>query len=134
MRKIQEQNNLIDVMWKECNRDDFATQITESTRIDYVLSDIQISDCALKGCYEPFKMRNKGDHQTLLIDFDSEKLFGNQTYNITSPLQRQFTSKEQSLLQKYIVDRYTYLVDHKFEQRLAQVNQCWNRDDCEALD
>ena len=55
MRKIQEQNKLIDIMWKECSTDVFSTQMMGKTRIDYVLADSWVADCVIKGCYEPFK-------------------------------------------------------------------------------
>ena len=55
MKKIQQQNNITDVMWKECNRDDFATQITGIKQIDCILAGYWISDCVVKACYKLFK-------------------------------------------------------------------------------
>ena len=58
--KLQQNNNLRDVMWRECGRDDFSTCITGSKRIDYVLADNWVVKCVQNACYEPFKYCKKG--------------------------------------------------------------------------
>ena len=49
----------------------------------------------------------------MLLDFDSDKLFGNPTYNIANLTQLEFISKDTSAVQQYIKARYEYLIDHK---------------------
>ena len=71
MKQIQSNNHLVDILWKECAVDQFSTRLNGSKRIDYILCDHWVSDCVVAACYEPFKLRNKGDHRTMLIDFDS---------------------------------------------------------------
>lgn len=90
--------------------------------------------CVLKACYEPFKYRNKGDHRTLLIDFDTEKLFGNPTYDILNPLRREFNSKDKTLAKQYIEERFQYLTDHKFGERLQYLSNHFDSMEAESLD
>ena len=70
----------------------------------------------------------------MLIDLDSDMLFGIPTYNIIYPLQREFTSKDKSLIQKYIGDRFEYLTDHRFGGRLNELKQNLKAHKAEALD
>lgn len=70
----------------------------------------------------------------MLIDFDLLKLFGNPTYNIANPIQREFNSKDTSAVQTYINAQYDYLVEHKWPERLAALKANWNVADAEAVD
>ena len=134
MKKIMTNNNLCDLMWKFLQEDEFSTYINGSKRIDYALVDFDIYDCVLNACYEPFKYRNKGDHRTMVLDFDADALFGNPTYNLFTPLQREINSKDTDVVQKYCTSRFEYLNDHKFGERLRQVQQNWDPVAAEALD
>ena len=88
IQRVMVNNNLCDVMWKALRNDSFSTHLTGSKRIDYVLADHEVYECIINVCYEPFKLRNKGDHCTMVLDFDTDALFGNPTYQIHSPLHR----------------------------------------------
>lgn len=52
----------------------------------------------------------------MLLDFDSDKPFGNATYNIANPTRREFTSKDTTAVQQYIKARYEYLIQHRWPQ------------------
>ena len=134
MKKIQVNNNLRDLMWKTCGRDDFSTCMTGTKIIDFTLADDWIVECVERACYEPFKMRNKGDHHTLLINFDANQLFGNTTHDIINPLRREFRSTDKKAVQLYIEDRYKFLHDHKFAERIEKLKNNWNPDLAESLD
>lgn len=134
MKKLMINNNLCDLMWKSLKVDKFSTYIGGTKRIDYVLVDHDIYHCMLNACYEPFKYRNKGDHRTMVIDFDSDKLFGNPTYNIFTPLQREINSKDIDNVQKYCKARLEYLMDHNFDSRLQAVIGNWDKEKAESLD
>ena len=96
MQSLTNSTGLVDIMWQECRQDEFSTCIHGKTRIDYVLADKEVADSVVRACYEPFLFRNKGDHRTILLDFDTHQLFGNPTYNIRSPMTREFSSKDRS--------------------------------------
>ena len=66
-------------MFHLTGRDDFATNACGSKRIDYILCDAWVSDTSLQECYEPFQYYLKGDHHTIVVDFDKHLLFGNPT-------------------------------------------------------
>ena len=53
-----------------------------------------MSDASIQGCYEPFQYRLKGDHRTMVVDFDTNLLFGNPTTTLATLAQREFSSKE----------------------------------------
>ena len=91
-------------------------------------------ECVISACYEPCKYWHKGDHRTILIDFDAVRLFGNPTYNIVSPMRRELNSKDRKAVKEYIEERYKYLVDHKFGERLTKVQSRWDANDTEGLD
>lgn len=91
-------------------------------------------ECVEKACYEPFKLRNKEDHQTIIIDFNSKKLFGNSSHDIVNSLRREFTSTDRKAVQKYITDRFSYLQDQTFDQRINLLNNNWDPELAEALD
>ena len=70
----------------------------------------------------------------MVIDFDSDRLFGNPTYNIFSPVQRNIDSKDTKTLKKYCKARYQYLVEHNLDERLTNIKQQWDPSAAEALD
>ena len=74
MKRLMLNNNLCDIMWKVTKEDKFSTFISGSTRIDYVLANHEVYDCVVNACYEPFQYRNKGDHRTIVINFDTDTL------------------------------------------------------------
>ena len=70
----------------------------------------------------------------MVIDFDSDRLFGNPTYNIFSPVQRNIDSKDTKTLKKYCEARYQYLVEHNLDERLTNIKKQWDPSVAEALD
>lgn len=92
-------------------------------RFDYVLADIDIAESVIRACYEQYLLHNKGDHRTILLDFDTHKLFGNPTYNIQTPMTREFLSKDRKANQLYIEACHEYLVDHHYLERLQSLQQ-----------
>ena len=101
--------HLVDLMYHLTGREDFATYARGSKCIDYILCDAWVSDASIQGCYEPFQYRLKGDHRAMVIDFDTNILFGNPTAILATPAQREFSSKDAGSNQKYIHDMSTSL-------------------------
>ena len=93
-----------------------------------------MSDASIKGGYELFQYRLKGDHHAMVIDFDTNLLFGNPTATLVTPAQREFSSKDAGSNQKYIQARHEYLTQHHFASRLAQLPEVWDPELAEQLD
>lgn len=134
MSQLCEQFHLIDLMYKLTNKDDFNTYLRGSSRIDYILCTESIASSALAGCYEPFQFRVKGDHRNMVVDFDVQQLFGNPTYHIASPTQREFQSTDIARGRKYITLKHSYLQAKNFGSRLDSLCQNWDPQVAESLD
>ena len=126
--------HLVDLMYHLTGRDDFATYARGSKHIDYILCDAWVSDASIQGCYEPFQYRLKGDHRTMVVDLDTNLLFGNPTAILMTPAQWEFSSKDAGSNWKYIQARHEYLTQHQFAPRLAQLQEVWDPDLAEQLD
>lgn len=133
MKKIQTNNHIVDTLWKASNIDQFPTRLNGSKRIDFILCDYWVVECIVAACYKPFKLFNKGDHRTMLVDLDSDKVFGNLTYQIANPMQRNFQSKDKSAVQIYLKACFKYLQEHNFQTRLDSLMENWTTDLAEDL-
>ena len=69
--------------------DDFATYARGSKCMDYILCDACVSDTSIHGCYEPIKYRLKRDHRAMIVDFDTNLLFGYPTATLATLAQRE---------------------------------------------
>ena len=114
-------------------RDDFATYAHSSKCIYYILCGAWVPDATIQGCYEPFQYHLKGDHRAMVVDFDTNLLFGNPTATLTTPAQREFSFKDAGSNQKYIQARHEYLTQHHFASRLTQLQEVWDPDLAEQL-
>ena len=70
----------------------------------------------------------------MILDFDENKLFGNPTYNLDVPSQREFSSKDKASNRVYIENRFKYCNDHHFEKRLEALKDKWDTAGAEKLD
>ena len=119
-------NDLTDIMLHEIGEDNFETYIEGKQRIDFCAGTDWVSLSVINACYEPFCFRTKGDHRNMIIDFDTVSLFGNPTYNLEGHAQRQFTSKSKGAVKIYLEQKYAYLEEHNFNQRLQELKRNWN--------
>ena len=126
--------HLVDLLFHLTGQDDFATYARGSKRINYILCDAWVSDASIQGCYEPFQYRLKGDHGAMVVDFDTDLLFGNPTTILATPAQREFSSKDAGSNRKYIQTKHKYLTQHQFASRLAQLQEVWDPNLAEQLD
>ena len=94
--------HLVNLMYHLTGQDNFATYAHSSKCIDYILCDAWVSDASIQGCYEPFQYCLKGDHRAMVIDFDTNLLFGNPTTILMTLAHREFSSKDAGSNQKYI--------------------------------
>ena len=61
----------------------------------------------------------------MVVDFDTNLLFGNPTATLATPAQREFSSKDAGSNQKYIQARHECLTQHHFASRVAQLHEVW---------
>ena len=134
MQTLASKTGLVDVMWQEYRTDEFSTYNTRSERIDYVLANIDVADSVKGDSYELYLLHNKGNHRTILLDFNIHKLIGNTTYNIITPVTRAFSTKDRKAKKLCIEARQEYLVDHNYLERLQSLQQQWNPSEAEKLD
>ena len=121
-------------MFHLTGQDDFATYARGSKRIDYILCDAWVPDASIQGCYDPFQYRLKGDHRAMVVDFDTNLLFGNPTTTPAMLAQREFSSKDAGSNRKYIQRKHEYLTQYHFESHLAHLQEAWDPDLAEELD
>ena len=135
MTKLCSDFNLTDLMFQLIGDDDFPTWFRgKDRRDDYVLCDLWVAEAIEDGCYEPFQFRTKGDHRNIILDFNSDKLFGNPTYNLHNQAQREFSSKEGASNRIFIQNKTQYLLQHKFNERLEKLRAQWDPELAEGLD
>ena len=102
--------------------------------MDCVLCSDWISDTIVTCGYEPFRHRREGDHRPMIIDFQTDALFGTAHPSLTSPSLRHIQSKNKSSNKTYIETKYDYLQNHRFSQRLNAVYEDWDPEEAERLD
>ncbi len=56
--------------------------------IDYGLASPKFADSLLRCGYDAFNERYSTDHRSYYFDFDTDRLFGNETHHLCSPPQR----------------------------------------------
>ena len=135
MTRLCSNLQLTDLMEQVTNTEgNFGTHARGNQRIDYALCTELVAQSAVRGCYEPFGERTKGDHRNMIIDFDSRILFGNMTQPLGPISTREFTAKDRSAVRKYIQAKHKYLQEHNFGHRLASLEHEWSAETMERLD
>ena len=70
----------------------------------------------------------------MVVDFDTNLLFGNHTTTLVTLAQREFSSKDAGSNRKYIQNKHKYLTQHHFTSRLAHFQDVWDPNLAEQLD
>ena len=136
MTKVMHECGLHDLMRHHLDDEtDFATYVRGRERIDYVLASDLVMQSLVRACYEPFKQRTtRGDHRSIVLDFQMNMLFGNETQPLGPIATREFTTKDLASNRQYINAKHEYLVQHNFATRLQRLNEDWNPEALERLD
>ena len=70
----------------------------------------------------------------MIFDFDEQLLFGNPTYRLMTPVQREFSAKDTSCNRLYIEHRHSYLSLHNYDARMKRLQTHWDIKAAEKLD
>ena len=120
--RIASNHGLVDILFqKNSHLPEPKTYVRGSTRIDYALLTPDLTEAVKRCGYEPFQKRIKSDHRGLFIDFDTTKLFGNETQKLGSPAARDFTAKNPANNSKYIECKFAHLLEQNFFHHLARL-------------
>ena len=101
--------------------DNFSTYQRGPNCINYALCDYHVTRALTMGCYEPFQYHTKGDHHAMAFDFSTTLLFGNMTHQLHTPTTHGFKSTDRQAVRKYIAARHEYIVNHKYEECLQDL-------------
>jgi hypothetical protein len=74
--------------------EEFNTRHPGQKRIDYVLVSPDVVPCGTAAGYFPFKYHGNSDHRNIYVDFDTTKLFGNETTRLANLVHRGLCSKD----------------------------------------
>lgn len=91
---------------------EFNTQISGSKRIDSVLLSHRIMDSVRSIGYAPFGHITNSDHRPLLLDFDTKRLFGDDTDMIFPPQFRGVKANDASSVTTYVEKLHKHLTSN----------------------
>ena len=113
-----------------------ATYQRGTKRLDYVLMSPELLPHVRAAGYEPYGYRIPSDHRGMYVDFDTEALLHHDLIPLAAASTRDFSSKSPEVIQRYVTAKTEYLVDHRFFERLSQLEESTTPDHekAEALD
>jgi exonuclease III len=103
MLTIASECELIDP-WNQLypNQSTLPTYIRGSKRLDYALISPKLVQSITAIGYLPFHYLSSTNHRALFLDFDTNKLFGNDNITLASEAGRSFTSRDPKTTETYI--------------------------------
>ena len=131
MKKVCQDHQLIDLTFQTKGTDNFSTYQRGSNHIDYILCDYHIARALTMGCYEPFQYHIKWDHHMMAFDFHHSPFWEHDTPTTHIEGSNPQTGK---LSGSNITAKHEYLVNHKYEKRLQDLQTKWNPKEAELLD
>jgi hypothetical protein len=126
----------MDVMHHQHNIPDPATYARGRTRIDYVLASTAVFHAVTSCGYEPFNEHFLSDHRGYFVDFEFDKLFGNELQRLAAQPYRDVRGKDTKSVTQYVEAKDLYLDDHTFFTRIDRLKHLTapNPDLAEKLD
>ena len=88
MTRLASKCGLADIIFNECGRDIVNAYSDWEERSNYILADTYVAKYIEIAWNVQFKTRHKGDHQSISIDLDVEKSFGNPMHVIVISITR----------------------------------------------
>jgi len=98
-----------------------ATYSTGRKCLDYGMATRKAADSLLSCGYEAFNERFSTDHRAYFFDFDTERLFGNDTQVLSSPSLRILKSNNIEQVTQYVKLKYDYLSSRNAFRRADQL-------------
>ena len=97
-------------------------------RLDYVLVTPRVVESVERTTMLPFHTMFGGDHRPLLVDFNSRKLFGDDSYEIQRPQARGLKLTDPRLVDKYLDVLGKQLVYHRIYDKTERLRDISNED------
>ena len=97
------------------------TYIRGTKRLDYAIITPELESAVNRCGYLPFHSHFRSDHRFLYLDFDTTVLFGSPTVSMPLHTLREFSSKDTTLVVKYLKAKYDYLHHRNFFPRLTSL-------------
>jgi hypothetical protein len=126
--KIARRFNLVDIMHQYHSIPDPATHARSRSRIDYPLASLEVYKAVDNCGYKPFNEHYLGDHRGYFIDFNSQKLFGNEVNRLAALPFRDVRGKDTTSVTQYVEAKDSYLASHNFYNRIETLNNLTNPD------
>ena len=115
MAKVVQDLDLVDIFrHRHPHLPEPATYIRERHRIDYALLSQDLCTSITACGYEPFHYRTTSNHRQLFLDFDTAKLFGNETERLAAMAFRDIRSKDAKSNTIYLTAKYQHLDNQNF--------------------
>jgi hypothetical protein len=121
--KLARKFELVDIMHQSHAGTDPATYARGKTRIDYILASLPVYHSVNACGYQPFNETFLSDHRGYFVDFDYQKLFGNELQRLEAQPFRDVRGKDKTSVTQYVETKDAYLVEHNFYPRIQQLRQ-----------
>ena len=116
-------NNLVDpFVHRFPHAPEFGTHINGRRRIDITLVTPRILTSIANIGYAPFDYASISDHRPLILDLQTNVLFGNEPVNLAPAINRGVKSKDLQSVQTFIHHTYDYIQQHHGFEMRAQLN------------
>jgi exonuclease III len=123
MAKVAQDLDLVDIYsHRHPHLPEPATYIRGRHRIDYALLSQDLCTSVTACSYEPFHYRTTSDHRQLFLNFDTTKLFGNETERLAAMAFRNIRSKDPKSNTVYLTAKHHHLVRQNFFQLCGQLS------------
>ena len=127
--------HLVDLMQGRSHSPYPATYARGKQRLDYGFATEKVANALRSAGYEAFNERFPTDHRAYYFDFDTEKLFGNETQSLAPPAMRILKSSNINQVTQYLREKYRQLENCNAFRRGDQLEAPGNRDmQAERLD
>ena len=123
LTRLCSQCNLVDTVLSKHHLEEFATQQTGSSVIDYILVDPRILPHVLATGYEPFKAHIISDHRGIFIDISTSGLLGDHVPTLAPIEHRDIQTKKVHQIPPYFNDKHAHLEHHQWFRKIVELKK-----------
>jgi hypothetical protein len=135
MEKLAAEVQMVDLMSRRHSSIPPATYASGRTRLEYALSTIHVASALTRSGYEPFNERFHTDHRAYFLDFDTARLFGRPTQQLSAHTRRVLNTANTVKATQYLKLKYDMLCAHNVFEQAKRLDQPGNRHEfAERLD